>query len=372
MTTIKPQPEEFERRVLLAVAGGSPAIVTETLYALTQTNKPAYLPTEIHIITTSGKFGHEAIHKALIEDQQLAELYAAYNMDQLLFDDSHIHRIQNTKGEYLSDITTAEDNETAADFITNLVREFAQHENTSLHVSIAGGRKTMSYYMGYALSLYGRMQDRLSHVLIDETLLTRDFFYPQPNDHIEVMLADVPFVRLREGLGFAEELTQGKHTFSAAIDLVQRQFAPIAVNINLDGCDCSNFKVEALRGTRLAVYAWLLERHQHQELPLRFNGDEPEREYATELLAMYERLYGIKGIDKMEKALKKGMTADYLRPHISHCNTVLKSSLKQAAKHYLIQTQEHTGYVEYHLSEDIGINAINLNIPAANFGKRAI
>ena len=50
--TTKTQPEDFNRRVLLAVAGGSPAIVTETLYALTQTSIPAYLPTEIHIITT--------------------------------------------------------------------------------------------------------------------------------------------------------------------------------------------------------------------------------------------------------------------------------------------------------------------------------
>jgi CRISPR-associated protein (TIGR02584 family) len=36
-------------------------------------------------------------------------------------------------------------------------------------MSIAGGRKTMGFYAGYALSLYGRAQDRMSHVLVEES-----------------------------------------------------------------------------------------------------------------------------------------------------------------------------------------------------------
>lgn len=362
MTTEKNQPEHFERRIFLAVAAGSPAIVTETLYALTQTSQPAYLPTEIHIITTTGKFGDQAIRKALLDEQRLQRLYDTYGMTLPAFDERAIHRIQNTQGNYLSDITTAADNEAAANFITNMVRQFTQDENASLHASIAGGRKTMSYYMGYALSLYGRMQDRLSHVLVDESLITRDFFFPQPDETIEVRLANVPFVRLRDGLGFAEELAQGKHTFSQAIDLVQRQFAPVSVRIDRDGWYCGGIAIQDPKPTRLAVYAWLLERHQQEEPPLRFNGDEVDEDYASELLAMYERLYGIKGIDKMEKALKKGMTADYLRPHISHCNKVLKNSLKKAAKHYLIQTREHARYVEYCLPEGLAVQAITLDI----------
>jgi hypothetical protein len=252
-----------------------------------------------------------------------------------------------------------------------MVREFTQDAQASLHASIAGGRKTMSYYMGYALSLYGRMQDRLSHVLVDESLITRDFFFPQPDEKIAVMLANVPFVRLRDGLGFAEELTQGKHTFNQAIALVQQQFAPVAVKIDREGWYCGEITVQDPKPTRLAVYAWLLERHQNEDPPLRFNGDDADEDYAAELLAMYERLYGIKGISKMEEALKKGMTADYLRPHISHCNKVLKNSLKQAAKHYLIQTQERAPYVEYCLPEGLALDAITLDIPTAKLGKLA-
>ncbi len=58
------------------------------------------------------------------------------------------------------------DNAAVADFITEEVREITADPNASLHVSIAGGRKTMGFYVGYALSLFGRAQDRLSHVLV--------------------------------------------------------------------------------------------------------------------------------------------------------------------------------------------------------------
>ena len=50
--------------------------------------------------------------------------------------------------------------------ITNLIRAFTADPESALHVSIAGGRKTMGFFLGYALSLYGRAQDKLSHVLV--------------------------------------------------------------------------------------------------------------------------------------------------------------------------------------------------------------
>ena len=42
----------FQRRVLLAVTGMSPQVVTETIYALAQQGAD-FVPTEVHIITTS-------------------------------------------------------------------------------------------------------------------------------------------------------------------------------------------------------------------------------------------------------------------------------------------------------------------------------
>ncbi|HNU20229.1 MAG TPA: CRISPR-associated ring nuclease, partial [Hydrogenophilus thermoluteolus] len=44
-------PHTFSRRILLAVSGLTPQIVTETLYALIHQPQP-FVPTEIHLITT--------------------------------------------------------------------------------------------------------------------------------------------------------------------------------------------------------------------------------------------------------------------------------------------------------------------------------
>jgi len=46
-------PETTHRRVLLAVTGLSPQIVTETLFALAVRGRSPWLPTEVHIITTA-------------------------------------------------------------------------------------------------------------------------------------------------------------------------------------------------------------------------------------------------------------------------------------------------------------------------------
>ena len=45
-------PENCSRRILLAVNGLSPQVVTETVYALARAH-PRALPTEIHVVTTA-------------------------------------------------------------------------------------------------------------------------------------------------------------------------------------------------------------------------------------------------------------------------------------------------------------------------------
>ena len=59
-------PAAYPRRVLLAVTGLSPQIVTETLWALAVKGSPAWLPTEIRIVTTQQ--GAEKARGALLSD----------------------------------------------------------------------------------------------------------------------------------------------------------------------------------------------------------------------------------------------------------------------------------------------------------------
>lgn len=61
--------ESYQRRILLAVTGLSPQVVTETLYALCVVQKPNFIPTEIHILTTTEGAEHGFLIKNLLAEE---------------------------------------------------------------------------------------------------------------------------------------------------------------------------------------------------------------------------------------------------------------------------------------------------------------
>lgn len=162
------------RNILFLVTGMTPQIITETVWALAcdPENETPWVPDEIHVLSTES--GLDQIRSRLFskkEGQRFEQFKQDYPiLKNIIFDDSatHLHSITDNTGTALSDLKTPEDNEYAANAICQMVKEFTQQDNVSLHVSIAGGRKTMGFYAGYALSLYGRAQDSISHVLVDE------------------------------------------------------------------------------------------------------------------------------------------------------------------------------------------------------------
>ena len=149
----------------------------------------------------------------------------------------------------MRDIRQTTDNEAIADLITAQVRQLTADPECAVHASIAGGRKTMGFYLGYALSLFGRSQDRLSHVLVSSPFESnRDFFYPTLEERVihtpdgravdasdaEVVLADIPFVRLRDGL--QETLLEPGASFSAVVAQAQRNLAAPRLRLDLERC----------------------------------------------------------------------------------------------------------------------------------------
>lgn len=169
-------PETHARRILLAVCGLSPQVVTETLYALAVKRQPAFVPTEIHLLTT--REGGERARLSLLSRAPgwLGRFRRDYRLPSLGLSAANIHVLAGERGR-LADIRTPADNERLADALTDLVRRLTSDPAAALHVSIAGGRKTMGFYAGYALSLFGRPQDRLSHVLVSaEFECNPDFF----------------------------------------------------------------------------------------------------------------------------------------------------------------------------------------------------
>lgn len=204
--------KNFEE-IFIFVAGGSPQIITETIYALATLKKPVY-PDQIYIITTTA--GRDIIRKALIQRNILASLFDEYNIVPVSLKEDNFLIPRNATGEEIDDIKTTEDNESMAELITSFVREKASNNRLRLHCSLAGGRKTMSFYLGAALQLFGRPWDKLYHVIVSppEFESHPDFFYKSkknrfltvintkgqtlslPTDKAKIHLIDLPFIRL--------------------------------------------------------------------------------------------------------------------------------------------------------------------------------
>jgi CRISPR-associated protein (TIGR02584 family) len=162
------------RHILLCVAGKTPQIITETLYALIVEGGERV--DQIQVITTLG--GRNRLLKDLLDPQtgKFFEFCRDYGVDpaSIQFDETTIALLRTPDGRTMQDIRTPEENEYAGDQICEIVRGLAADSNVRIHASAAGGRKTMSIYLTAAMQLFGRAQDALSHVLVNEEFETHE------------------------------------------------------------------------------------------------------------------------------------------------------------------------------------------------------
>jgi CRISPR-associated protein (TIGR02584 family) len=343
-------PADFPRRILLAVTGLSPQIVTETLYALAASATPGFVPTEIHLLTTAT--GRDLARTALLHPDggQFHALLADYpQAGRPAFDESRIHVIQATDGVPLPDIRTPDENAAAADAITALVAELTRDEEAALHVSIAGGRKTMGFYLGYAFSLYARPQDRLSHVLVSSPFESHpEFFYPpatprrlttRDNRHIDtadavVTLAEIPVVRLRHGL--PQALLQGRAGFNETVDALQESFAPPRLTIELVAkrVVCGGREVR-LKPALVSWLAWWANNILTGRPMLHWREVD-----TTSFLSIYERVVGsdAEALEKAGKRLASGMEKEFFEQNNSRLEAALREQLGPAATPYLLDS----------------------------------
>ncbi|WP_227674532.1 CRISPR-associated ring nuclease Csm6 [Psychrobacter jeotgali] len=239
----------MSRNILFLVTGKTPQIVTETVWALAcdEDASDIWVPDEIHVLSTQD--GLNQIRKRLFEDGVFEQLKQDYPIvsDVEFNPVDHLHVITDHVGKPLVDLKTPEENERSADIICQMVKDFTSMEDTSVHVSIAGGRKTMGFYAGYALSLYGRAQDALSHVLVDEKFeQANNFFYPTPTEHLvsdwnakvvgdaqeaQVWLAKIPFVRMHEAILPKHQLRK-EDSFSEVVQKINESYEDVSLELN--------------------------------------------------------------------------------------------------------------------------------------------
>jgi CRISPR-associated protein (TIGR02584 family) len=219
--------------VLLAVSGMSPAILTETVWALAHPGEgqEPIVPEQVIVLTTSrgagdlervlrtpradwnGRCVWECLREAILaqpafrdRDREKVLQLATPRVIELPDPKSGVKAAA-------ADLRSAADNAAAADFILEEVRRLVSNPDTRVIASIAGGRKTMGALLYSCMSLLGRETDRLTHVLVSSPFEEcRDFFYPdQPMQELvvgkaqqgvraaeaRIELADIPFIPLR-------------------------------------------------------------------------------------------------------------------------------------------------------------------------------
>jgi CRISPR-associated protein (TIGR02584 family) len=348
-------PANYTKRILVAVSGLSPAILTETLYALATQKESPFIPTEIHIITTIE--GKERAENTLLKGNtpQFHALCEDYGLDNIQFNAEQIHVIEDKYGKPQNDIRTPEDNESAADFITKKLFELTREEDSALHVSIAGGRKTMGYYVGYALSLFGRQQDRLSHVLVDAKYeRCRKFFYPTKQEITEdneegksvdlsqanVYLAEIPFVRIAPYMSDSDQLKSGNISFSEAVKLAQSSGdSQKNIIINADTNEITlgqHTKKWVGNDSELSFYIWFIENcfenggEFESPAPIKDDNEKYTRDYNKAYAENFINTYIAVAphsyhLTRTKNALEKGMNYRFF----TEKKTRVKSSLKE-------------------------------------------
>lgn len=259
--------------VLFAVVGFSPAILTETAWALAH-EKPAVIPDRVVAVTTA--LGRERIRKELLASGVWEQLRKALRGgDRLEFGDTGTHIRVITRGtKELDDIRTPEDNAATADFILEELRKLVENPEVHVVATIAGGRKTMSALLYAAMSLIGREADRVTHVLVDEKLEQRrspKFYFPQNKDEARrIDLADIPFVPLRNrfrdlGQMPGHFLTLVKR-YSSVLKGDAARKVRVAVDEKTNTVTVDGVEVRLRKRSRL-VLEYLLEINERGEIP---------------------------------------------------------------------------------------------------------
>jgi CRISPR-associated protein (TIGR02584 family) len=182
----------MRRRILIVTGGMSPAIVTETIWALGAVREPAFWPDRVFVVVTAGAL--ERCRTSLLGPAGKLALLSRDLKRPSLASATEIVPTACT------DIRTEEDAIAFGDAVCAVVQRETRDEDAVVHLSLAGGRKTMSFHGGAAMTLFGRPHDELSHVLVHPASLERpdaDFWWPGHNQPGEIELSLIPFVRVR-------------------------------------------------------------------------------------------------------------------------------------------------------------------------------
>lgn len=200
-----------KKEILVISTGKAPQVITEMLWWLAARDKgPRIVPDAIHAVTT--RKGAEIIHRDVRGSKgKLTAFCREFDLPDLN-DRLHVSLPKAANPEDADDARDIETNVGYANCVTRLLRELTDDPENRVLACLAGGRKAMSFYMGYAMSLLGRPDDDLCHVLVSPAFENSGDFWWKPKEPRMVSVS-------------VDGLEQQRSTDEATIDVAQIPFA---------------------------------------------------------------------------------------------------------------------------------------------------
>jgi CRISPR-associated protein (TIGR02584 family) len=341
--------DSYTERILISTLGMTPQVVTESVYALATRKKDNFIPSKIFIIGT--KVSVDNFRKAIGNtNDEIYQIKLLCEDLQIPVPEIIIEEVRDESNVDVLDINDTQVSALFADRLLALVRKVTSNPNSALALSLAGGRKIMSFYAGHILSIYGREQDFLCHVLVDPKLENDPtFFFPlkrhnqtrnssQPVDK-EIILVDVPYVRLSHIIG---KQNYGSLSFEKLVRKINNeQDKRIVINIKEDQILVSGVKIHFPPVQKL-FFLYFINSLYKDISELDGPRGRRDKNWSMNILKYYEELsksgWDIELRPSTLKQLNEGLEPQYFRVIISKINRRLKEALGIDATQYLIQS----------------------------------
>ena len=316
-------PGNYGKRLLVCSVGLSPQVVTETLYALAVLPERRFVPTSLHLVTTQG--GAPGLETGLLRpDGALDAMARDWQLPHIsvLARQAQVHIVPSQDG----DMSAEDDLAAFARYAATLLRQLTADDDAAVHVSLSGGRKSAAAAWALAMALYGRAQDRLSHVLVEEGFSNHPgFFYPTPfsapllgsqgrvldAQDAKLRLSMLPFPRLR-AYAPADFID-----FNAGVEVLQQAIDRVRLTVDLDTktlkWGAAAFRLAPSLMALLAVLA--------DDLLAGGSGLPRLEQRATPFLAAYARLRGAVAAQRAARRLSDPLEPEWLEEKCSLINS---------------------------------------------------
>lgn len=220
----------MNKNILIAVSGLTPQIITEAFYCLSIKKKIKI--DEIYVITTSR--GRDIIHSSDKKikypplKSEIRNCCKTYALPVPRFENNDKHIIvAREQSLELHDIRNDKENILFPNKICEFVYSKAKVSDNTLFCCISGGRKTMSVYLAFALSLFGRYNDKLIHVVTSEENEFKNFYPMNKKEDKALEIAEIPYVRISKYL--SDTALKGKlkkFNYNEIVKVTQNEISP--------------------------------------------------------------------------------------------------------------------------------------------------